>query len=347
MTRRAVLRLALGLGAGLAGVGVGGGGPAAAAELPAGGLIAREPAGPELMWSERVWLGFGTTLRLRAGHENASTLAHALDAAVAAVRGIEAQMSLFDPGSALSHLNREGRLANPPADLLAVLHIARDVSARSDGAFDITVQPLWQAYASAQAEGRLPSAGELEAARARVGWQAVQADAHEIRFARPGMAITLNGIAQGYASDRVREVLLAHGIRHALADTGEFAPAGRNAEHRPWVLGVADPHDEALLLARLQADGRCVATSSDALTTFTPDHRHHHIVDPRTGRSPPGLSQVTVAAAQGAWADALTKVLFMAGPSGAAAMAARFGVDAMWVDKQGHWQATPGLVLTR
>jgi len=99
-------------------------------------------------------------------------------------------------------------------------------------------------------------------------------------------------------------------------------------------------------IARLFADGRCVATSGDDQTSFSADHRHHHIFDPHTGYSPPDMSGVTVAAPTGALADALTKVFFVAGPGRARALARRWNVDALWIDKKGRWDATPGLALS-
>ncbi len=327
MKRRQLLRVAMGLGAT----------PAAHDAALAHGLY----------WQRRVLVGFGTTLTLQAAHANEKVLAAALDDAVATLQRIEAQASLFRDDSALSRLNREGRLAASPPELAELLAIARDVARRSDGAFDPTVQPLWLAFAGAQAQGRLPSAAEVDAARAMVGWRGLElTDAGGVRLARPGMGLTLNGIAQGYAADRVRAVLLRHGVRDALVDAGEYAMAGRDARGAPWTLGIADPHAPGRLLARLFADGRCVATSGDDQTTFSADHRHHHIFDPHTGWSPPDIAGVTVAAPTGALADALTKVFFVAGPARARELASQWNVDALWVDKQGRWSATPGLRLS-
>ncbi len=118
---------------------------------------------------------------------------------------------------------------------------------------------------------------------------------------------------------------------------------GSNADGRRWTLGIADPRAEGALLARLAADGRCIATSADHVTSFSADHRHHHIFDPRTGYSPRALAGVTVVAETGAIADALTKVFFVAGPQRAALLARHWRVDALWVDKSGRWQATPGM----
>ena len=326
MSRRQALRAALGLGA-----------------LAAFGADAAPAA---LRWQRRELVGFGTTLSLQAGHADAATLESALEAGVATLQGIEAQMSLYRDDSALSRLNRDGRLADAPAPLRALLAIARDIARRSDGAFDPSVQPLWLAFAGAQAQGRLPTPAEVAAARALVDWRGLVLEpGGAIRLARPGMGLTLNGIAQGYAADRVRAVLQAHGIRHALVDAGEYAMAGRNPAGARWTLGIADPHAQGRLIARLFADGRCVATSGDDQTTFSADHRHHHIFDPHTGWSPPDLAGVTVAAPTGALADALTKVFFVEGPQRAAALARRWNVDALWIDKSGRWGATPGLLL--
>lgn len=325
MTRRQVLRAALGLGAlALAGNGA---------------------ASTALRWQRRDLVGFGTTLSLQAAHADDQALSAALDAAVAALQRIEAQMSLFRDDSALSRLNRDGRLDAPPPELRELLATARGIARHSDGAFDPTVQPLWLAFAGAQAQGRLPTRDEVAAARDRVGWRGLRLDAGGARLARPGMGVTLNGIAQGWAADRVRAVLLAHGVRHALVDAGEYAMAGHDPAGTRWTLGIADPHDARRLVARLFADGRCVATSGDDQTAFSADHRHHHIFDPRTGWSPPDIAGVTVAAPSGALADALTKVFFVAGPERAQAVARRWHVDALWIAKDGRWNATPGLAL--
>ena len=98
-------------------------------------------------------------------------------------------------------------------------------------------------------------------------------------------------------------------------------------------------------VAALQAQGRSVATSSDAHSSFTADLRHHHIFDPRSGESPTGLASVTVVAPSCALADALTKVMFMGDIAQALALARHWGVDVLAIDKAGHWQASPGLGL--
>lgn len=299
---------------------------------------------PDLQWRTRPLLALGTTVRLRAAHVDAAQADRALHAAAATLQAVEASMSLYREDSELSRLNRTGWLHAPSAHLLNVMREARLVSQRSAGAFDVTVQPLWSAYERARQAGRLPTDAERIDAQARTGWQQVQLDRERVRFLRSGMAITLNGIAQGYAADAVRATLQAHGVEHALIDAGEFGAIGRNDRGQPWNVGVEDPHDTSRVLAALALNGRALATSADNRSIFSADRRHHHIIDPSTGDSPPELSSVTVVAASAMRADALTKVMFMAGPGRITALARQWDVGVLWVDKQGQWEATPGLL---
>jgi thiamine biosynthesis lipoprotein len=296
-----------------------------------------------LHWQTTTFTGLGTTLSIRAGHADHRVVEAALARARDVVARVEDQMSLFRSNSALQQLNRDSVLRNPPLDLLRVLEISQRMSAQSRGAFDITVQPLWTLYAEAQKRGRLPTSTEVQSARARVGWQHVQVSRERVSFAKAGMRITLNGIAQGYASDLVRAQLQQAGIAHALINTGEWSSLGRAEGGRDWTLGIADPHQADRLMTRLRMRGVCVATSADDQCSFTADRVHHHIFNPETGDSPRDISSVTVLASTCTEADALTKVLFVAGYENALHTARTHHVEAMVVHKNGQWQATPSL----
>lgn len=206
----------------------------------------------------------------------------------ATIAGVEAAASLFRPESALSRLNAAGELADPPPALAALLALAGRVHAATAGRFDPTVQPLWCALA----EGR--GAAELARARATIGWDRVQLDAAGAVRLAPGQALTLNGIAQGYAADRVREVLLAAGYGPVLVDMGEFAAIGG-----PFTLGLEDP-DWGVLATRRLSDG-AIATSSPAALRLG---RAFHILGPQ-GEAP-RWSTVSVEAQSAALADGLS-----------------------------------------
>jgi thiamine biosynthesis lipoprotein len=296
-------------------------------------------------WHDRTLTGLGTVLSFRVAHADATQAERALDAAVGTIRHVEAHMSLFNPDSAICRLNRDGVLRSPHPDLVRIFQLAQSVSVRSSGAFDVTVQPLWNSFEAARQQGSLPSALEVKTARAAVGWKGLEISSAEIRLRRPGMGVTLNGIAQGFAADLVRMQLQANGINQALINAGEWTSLGHPGAQRDWLLGIADPRLEQAFMTRLAMGGRSIATSADSACTFSPDRRHHHIFDPHTGYSPTELAGVTVAAPSCALADALTKVMFVAGFRDALRRAEHWKVDVLVVDKTGNWQVTPGLRL--
>lgn len=284
-------------------------------------------------------LAFGTTVSVSVRHADAAPAQAAIGAALAEARRIDALMSLHQPASQVFRLNRDKRLAQPDPHLLAVLGHARALSRLTDGAFDITVQPLWQAFRDAAGT---PPARERLRARGRVGWAGVQAGAERVVLARPDMAITLNGLAQGYAADLALAALRRHGIRHALVDTGEYGGLGRTAGRR-WMLGVRDPRRDDALAATLALDGRCAATSGDYASPFTPDLLHHHIFDPATGDSPTELASVTVLAPTGLEADGLSTAFMVMGARRAHALAAHLpGVDLLTIGKDGRQWMSAG-----
>jgi len=172
----------------------------------------------------------------------------------------------------------------------------------------------------------------------------VEVDAYRIRLGT-GQSVTLNGIAQGFAADRVRDVLRAHGIHYALANTGEFAALSHKPEGGNWRIGIQHPRvpEAYVALAALAAlDDRFLATSGDYETKFSDDFSTHHIFDPATGRSPTTLSSVTVIAPMGMEADALSTAIFVIGPDNGLRLAAsRRGVEVLMVLKDGELVSTP------
>ncbi len=318
MQRRHLLQLGMGLGLGH-------------------GLGVHAAAHESLIWQERSLVGFGTTLWLKAAHTDKSELHEALDASVKAIRSVEKQMSLFDPDSAVSRLNRQGELRKPDAQLLSVLTLAQYVSRRSAGAFDVTMQPLWRLWSLHSQSQTLPSSKALSQTRSLVNWQAMTVSADVVRLHAKGMGVSLNGIAQGYAADKVRAVLQAHGVQHALIDTGETTFLGQSSKGEDWRFAVEPSAAPSSVPPIINTYGWAIATSSDAHTVFSADHVHHHILNPQTGDSPTHWSSVSVMAPSCALADSLTKVFFMCPPQRVERMAKAWGVGVVLQDKRGRW----------
>lgn len=231
------------------------------------------------------------------GAEASITLSGPPDRTAAALAGIPAKLdrierlfSLYRGDSALVRLNRRGRI-EAPRPFLDLVEAADHAHRLTDGIFDPTVQSLWRALA----EGRDP-----DLARAAMGWEHVRTDARgEVRLA-PGQALTFNGIAQGYATDLIREDLARQGFTRALVDIGEHAALGG-----PFTLGVSDPARG--IVAHRVLRGGAIATSSPGATRM---FGRPHIQAP-DGR-PPRWSTVSVEAPWATLADAFsTAAIFM------------------------------------
>lgn len=245
------------------------------------------------------WQGMalGARASIRLAHPDAASI---VARAQAEITRLESIFSLYRPGSAIVRLNGSGRLENPPFELLECLSLAGTVHHATEGRFDPTVQNLWQAHASAAAEGRSLTDAERAEALLLTGWDGVTLSADAITL-RPGMAITLNGIAQGYIADRIAASLRDEGLTDLLIDTGELHAVGGNPNGGSWPVTLAGSglgHElrEAAL-----------ATSSPTGTVLDAKGRVGHILDPFTGRPvPPIWKAVTVTAPSAALSDALS-----------------------------------------
>lgn len=245
---------------------------------------------------------------------------------VAEAARLEGIFSLYREDSAVSALNRSGALAAPPADLVRLLHICRDFWKLSAGAFDPTVQPLWTLYArhfaAADPASSGPDAREIRQGVLRVGFDAVHFNDDRIAFARPGMALTLNGIAQGYVTDRIVETLRRAGVTSSLVDMGENRAIGAQPDGRPWRIGLATTEDAQQPDTVLDIVDRAVATSSPSGFCFDDAGRFGHIIDPRSGATPLRFRRVTVVAPDAAGADALSTASNLMDPEAIRAMLA-------------------------
>lgn len=245
-----------------------------------------------------IALGAGASLRLSGtGSENAErAIAHCLGE----LSRLEDIFSLYRADSALARLNRDGVLRNPPAELLELFGTCSSINADTRGNFDPTVQPIWE-YHAERADDRVKEDDRnIQQVLERTGWKRVMYGSSEIRFLRSGMAITLNGIAQGYISDRICTLLRDWGFNHALVDMGEISAIGARENGDPWRVGIADPLDGSISTT-LEIKDRAIATSSPVGTMLRPGVGH--VFDPHTAYSAGQWRRVTVAAPRAVLAD--------------------------------------------
>ena len=279
--------------------------------------------------STSTWRGaaLGAPAVMNLVHPDRDLARRTIAECVAEIQRLEATFSLYQPQSALMRLNTAGTLSNPPLELVELLSFALTLARRSNGAFDPTVQPLYRLLAAhfrqpgAAPQG--PNAQAMAKAMAAVGHQHVELDAGRIRLHRPGMALTLNGVAQGYITDRVGDRLRRAGFQHVLIDVGEILALGRRADGRTWRAAIADPQRAGHSLFELELGNArdqlpALATSAGSGTPLDASGRWHHLLDPRSGRSAQHHASVTVAAPRAALADGLSTALSVLAPEEAA-----------------------------
>lgn len=287
---------------------------AAAAGLPlllkAGGSQAKS-----VRWDGTA---LGAPASIQLFHTDEAQARAAITAGLSELKRLEAIFSVYRADSSISMLNREGVLENAPDDFIAMLTHALSLAKISGGVYDPTIQPVWQTYfrhfTSSNPDPAGPPSRELGVALALVDWRAVEVDAGRSRvsFARPGMGLTLNSGAQGYITDRVTDVLRAHGFDRMLVDMGEPRALSTKPDGSAWRIGIANPANPGNTVVTLDVVDKCVSTSGGYGTLFDDAGIFTHIIDTHTGRTAPAMLGVSVVADTGIVADGLSTAMLMA-----------------------------------
>jgi thiamine biosynthesis lipoprotein len=332
-------------------------GPALALVLLCASLIAgthpeepRASATPRsVTFSGRAMGTYTRVVMVTADSAAAAPLARAAQSVFSRVDSL---MSNWTTTSEVARLNREAghgatRVEPEVARVIATsLQVWRD----SDGANDITVEPLVRVWGFLGGTPHVPSDREAAAAFRKVGARQLRFDARAgtLRFERPGVQIDLGGIAKGYSVDVVAETLRARGIRDALVDiSGNMQAIGRPADAPAWRIGVRDPRDRMPFFARVRLHDQAISTSGKYEQFVAANGTTYgHIMDPRSGRPAEGLISVTVVAATAMTCDAWDTPLFVLGPEAARRKAKQRddvaailvqpgsgGVDTVWVER--------------
>ena len=262
----------------------------------------------------------GTSIRVEAYGGTLETRRAAIDEAFAAMGEVDRLMSDYRDDSELSNVNRRAALVDVPisAPLLAVLDAAFRVSRASEGAFDITVGPLVRAWGFKTKTPHVPTTAELAALRDVVDYRQIRLDRERgtIRFARPGVAIDLGGIAKGFAVEVAAGSLQRRGLSGFIDAGGNQFMVGLPPGKRVWTVGISDPDSPGMLLGALDVSEGSVSTSADSSNFLVADGRRYgHLLDPRTLQPSEAALSVTIVARDGTLADALSKAVFVLGPT--------------------------------
>ncbi len=285
----------------------------------------------------------GTSVTITVLHHSRRRARGAIEAAFGEIERIEAALSVYRDSSQVSRLNRSGSIEAGP-DLIAVLGAAGRYYELSRGAFDITVKPVLEVYdRSFTRSGQPPTAARIDSARRLEGFERLSITGKRVALSE-GTRIDLGGLAKGYIIDRAVETLKRAGIRDALVNAGGDIRALGDNNGEPWRIALQNPRDPGDYLAVIEITDGSVTTSGDYERYFDPGFEHHHIVDPRTGRSATALISATVMTALAVDADALSTSVFVLGPeAGLALVEDLAGVEALLITRDREIVASTGM----
>ncbi len=287
----------------------------------------------------------GTYLNLTVYGPDRDACEAAVDTTIRKMLALEGKLSRHMKSSEVFQLNTTGSLTAPGEDLLEVLQLSRQLSQKTEGAFDVTVLPLLAMHNEMRGKNGNVEADRLSAARSRIGDEKILWNQSEIRFSRPEMGITLDGIGKGYIVDQGVATLKSLNFHNVYVDAGgDLMVSGAKPDGSPWRIGIRSPREESSgKPVTVEMSDRAIATSGDYLQAFTPDLLHHHIIDPHTGFSSPELASCTVTAPSVVIADGLaTAVMVLGHTNGLELLETMDGCEGYLIDKQQRSYHTSG-----
>ncbi len=272
----------------------------------------------------------------------------ALHAAETEIYRLDALLSRHDESSAVSAINKSnGTPVAADEEVLSLLKTSVDYFQQTNGAFDVTVAPIMDAWNFTGETPRVPSRQELDQLLTLVGSDRIVFGDGTVTL-EEGMAVDLGGIAKGYASDRLAAVFEENGVDSAMVSLGGNVYArGTRPDGNPWRIAVQDPNDPSAYLGVLLLTDKYAITSGGYQRYFEQDGvTYYHIIDPKTGDvARNGLTSVTIVCDSGTMGDALSTALFVMGYDNAVSFWQSYSTDfdMILVDEAGTVYLTEGL----
>ncbi len=306
MERRAFLKLS-----GLLGLGM-----ASATVIPAAAEAVS--FNKRMVKVSKTRLAMGSFVSMTLLHPSKDQAEEAMDAAFDEIDRLSGLLSRYDHASAVYDLNTHGRLQGVPPEVAQVVASSLYYHRLTGGYFDITVKPVVDLFQQKLGgEKKIhPTDAEIRDLLKRVDARNIELMNQSLSFKAEGMGITLDGIAVGFIVDRVSELLVARGIRnHLINASGDIRTSGCKEDGKPWTVAVQDPWKRKAYPDVVHMGDGAISTSGNYEIYYDQEKMFHHIVNPKTGLSPDGVTSGTIIAATTMEADALATALCVMSPS--------------------------------
>ncbi len=222
---------------------------------------------------------------------------------------LESIFTLYSDDSELVRLNKNGVLRYPAPELVELMSLASRYSVLTNGYFDMTLQPIWQVIKKESI-----NSPNIKTALDLVDYQQVKISPEKISFTNPKMAVSLNGIAQGYITDKITELLKLKNINSALINIGEIRALGGNEDNKPWKVGLYDPRkdrDAGAYIKAIPLYNKALSTTGGYGLSFSKDGKKHHIFNPKNGKNESRYLSLSVMADTATKADALSTAFYL------------------------------------
>ena len=261
---------------------------------------------------------------------------------------IDRLMSTYKDGSEISKINRDAAIAPvvTSAELFGLVARSLEISALTDGAFDITFDSVGQHYDFR--ERQRPDAETTAAGRRLIDYRFVHLDETDasIAFEHDGVRINLGGIAKGYVVERGVELLRKAGVQHAIVTAGGDSRLLGDRRGRPFMIGIRHPRKEGEVAISVPLENEAISTSGDYERFFDEDGiRYHHILAPSTGAPAEGVHSATVFGPDAVMTDALSTSVFVLGvEAGLTLVAGLDGYESIVIDAAGRVFYSDGLM---
>lgn len=272
-----------------------------------------------------------------------------LNLAMEEISRLEALLSVEKEGSDLDRLykaaGKEWVAISPECE--EVLRLSKDIWAKSEGHFDVTVGPLIDLWSIRDGQGHYPTEEERKEAISHISSDQLLVEQGRAYLKEPGMKANLGAIAKGYIADKVKEVLVNAGVKHAIIDLGRnLVIIGGKPDGSPFQIGVQSPFEEqGEILKAVAVSDRSVVTAGINERFFEyQGKRYHHILDPFTGfPADTGVASVTIISDSSAMGDALsTTCLLLGAEKGMALVESMQGIEALFVLVDGQMRMSSG-----
>lgn len=296
----------------------------------------------------------GTVINVTLFDKDDDKAEQAIAAVMAEMHRIDQQYSPFIPTSELSRVNElapKSTAQHPmpiSAELASIIKKAEHYSDLSGGAFDITFASLARYYD--YRKGLKPTDAQFKELVPQINYKFIHLDTQKntVYFDHPKVYIDLGGIAKGFAVDRGAEILHQFGIVNANISAGGDSRVIGDKLGKPWLVGIRNPRadDKNAVAITLPLENCAISTSGDYERFFIDKdgQRVHHIINPKTGKSPHGIISVSVIGPLGFDTDPLTKTIFIMGPEkGLALIESLPGFDAVVITESGKVLYSKGL----